>query len=55
VRERQRSKEITSEDLSLRMVLAKAMALSMHRIEVTRDVWERVKALDERRKAGLAL
>jgi hypothetical protein len=35
------------------MILAKTMALSIHSTEVTPQVWDKVKALDKRRKARI--
>lgn len=54
VRDRQKDKAITSDDLIRRMTVAKLYALSMHQTELTIDVWERAKAFDERRKARVA-
>ncbi|THH31765.1 hypothetical protein EUX98_g2426 [Antrodiella citrinella] len=53
VRDRQADKSITSEDLIRRMTVAKLYALSCHATELTIDMWERSKALDDRRKARL--
>ncbi|KAF5324555.1 hypothetical protein D9611_004471 [Ephemerocybe angulata] len=44
---------VTSDDLIIRMMVAKLLAASYHRPEVTREIWEEAKALDERRKARL--
>ncbi|TCD63889.1 hypothetical protein EIP91_004798 [Steccherinum ochraceum] len=53
VRDRQQNKTITSDDLIRRMTVAKLYALSCHASELTIDIWERAKALDERRRARL--
>ncbi|KAH8102871.1 mini-chromosome maintenance replisome factor-domain-containing protein [Cristinia sonorae] len=54
VSDRQRDKSITSEDLIRRMTIARLYALSCHSAELTADIWERAKALDEKRKTSLA-
>ncbi|KDQ19812.1 hypothetical protein BOTBODRAFT_27237 [Botryobasidium botryosum FD-172 SS1] len=54
VKERRDMKGTTSEDLALRMSAARVMALSMHEKEVTQCIWERVKVLDQHRKAAAA-
>ncbi|KAL6309164.1 mini-chromosome maintenance replisome factor-domain-containing protein [Sparassis latifolia] len=54
VRERKRDTAVTSDDLIRRMTVAKLYALSMHETELTVDVWERAKALDQHRLALLA-
>ncbi|CAL1703945.1 unnamed protein product [Somion occarium] len=51
--ERQQNKAVTSEDLIRRMTVAKLYTLSMHRPELTIDIWEQAKAFDERRLARL--
>jgi len=54
VRERQQAKGINSEDLVIRMSAARLMTLSLHETEMTKDIWERTKTLDVKRKARLA-
>ncbi|KAH9951487.1 mini-chromosome maintenance replisome factor-domain-containing protein [Amylocystis lapponica] len=53
VRERQRDKTVTSEDLIRRMTVAKLYALSKHETNLSVDMWERAKSFDERRRARL--
>nr|GAT58009.1 predicted protein [Mycena chlorophos] len=45
--------KITSEDLIHRMTTARLLALSMHQPTITLDVWERVRQLEETRRARI--
>ncbi|KAI0075471.1 hypothetical protein K474DRAFT_1664215 [Panus rudis PR-1116 ss-1] len=53
VTERQRNKAVTGDDLIRRMTVAKLYALSQHKTELTIDIWEQAKTLDEQRLARL--
>ncbi|KAF9505973.1 hypothetical protein BS47DRAFT_1399926 [Hydnum rufescens UP504] len=46
VRQRQQVQGINSDDLVLRMSVARLMTLSFHELEMTKDTWEKTKALD---------
>jgi len=54
VRERREDRSVTSNDLVLRMTLARLMALSLHEPAMTKDIWERAKELDKERKSRVA-
>lgn len=51
VHERQDDKNVSTDDLIMRMTIARLLSLSLQESEMTIDVWERAKALDGRRKA----
>ncbi|KAH6918815.1 putative alanine racemase-domain-containing protein [Coprinopsis sp. MPI-PUGE-AT-0042] len=44
---------VTSDDLIIRMMVAKALAASLHSAEVTPAIWERAKQLENQRRARL--
>ncbi|KLO11990.1 hypothetical protein SCHPADRAFT_830184 [Schizopora paradoxa] len=49
VAERRQSKSMTSDDLIRRMSVARLLALSHHKQEISDEIWSAAKALDERR------
>jgi len=49
VADRQRSGSISSDDLIRRMAIARVLALSYHKQEISDEIWSKAKALDERR------
>ncbi|KAJ7070358.1 putative alanine racemase-domain-containing protein [Mycena belliarum] len=44
---------VTSDDLIHRMMIARLLTLSLHQSEVSTEIWERVKAMEETRKMRL--
>ncbi|KAJ7716661.1 hypothetical protein DFH07DRAFT_862016 [Mycena maculata] len=54
VAERKQDNSVTAEDLMHRIAVARLMTLSLHQSEVTVEVWERVRELEEVRRARVA-
>ncbi|KAI0798102.1 mini-chromosome maintenance replisome factor-domain-containing protein [Abortiporus biennis] len=50
VNDRKEDPSVTSDDLMRRMTIAKLYALSMHQENLTADLWNKAKSLDERRR-----
>ncbi|KAJ7043326.1 putative alanine racemase-domain-containing protein [Mycena alexandri] len=44
---------VTSDDLIHRMMVARLLTISLHKTEVTTDIWERTKAMEAARRARL--